>query len=81
MSALLKILPFPAAQRSAAEVASLPASPLGRLVLTLVLRIETWSRGRRERAMLRALDHRLLKDIGVTPCEVEREAGKPFWVE
>ncbi|HYD30520.1 MAG TPA: DUF1127 domain-containing protein [Azospirillaceae bacterium] len=79
MSAQLKILPFPAADQDAAR--NLPASRCGRFLLHIVLTVETWSRRRHERAMLRALDGRLLKDIGVTPCEVEREAAKPFWAD
>ena len=33
----------------------------------------------RQRQALRALDDRLLKDIGVSRAEAEREANKPFW--
>jgi uncharacterized protein YjiS (DUF1127 family) len=33
----------------------------------------------RQRQALRALDDRLLKDIGVSRADAEREANKPFW--
>jgi uncharacterized protein YjiS (DUF1127 family) len=33
----------------------------------------------RQRQALRALDDRLLRDIGLTRAEAEREARKPFW--
>ncbi len=36
-------------------------------------------RVRRERRLLRGLDERMLKDIGLTSGDVEREAGRSFW--
>ena len=33
----------------------------------------------RQRRALAQLDRRLLRDIGVTPEQAEREAAKPFW--
>jgi uncharacterized protein YjiS (DUF1127 family) len=33
----------------------------------------------RQRQALMALDDRLLKDIGVSRADAEREANKPFW--
>jgi uncharacterized protein YjiS (DUF1127 family) len=38
-----------------------------------------WLRSTRERQELARLDHRMLRDIGVTPNEVARECHKPFW--
>lgn len=33
----------------------------------------------RQRRALAHLDRRLLRDIGVTPEQAEREAARPFW--
>jgi uncharacterized protein YjiS (DUF1127 family) len=38
-----------------------------------------WRARGRERAALRALDDRALRDIGVSRAEVWREIDKPFW--
>ena len=41
--------------------------------------IRQWPKRLRARHELAELDHRLLRDIGVTPSEVARECAKPFW--
>lgn len=33
----------------------------------------------RQRRALARLDDRLLKDIGITRCDVEQEISRPFW--
>ncbi len=38
-----------------------------------------WQARVSERAHLRALDDRLLKDMGLSRADVAREAAKPFW--
>jgi uncharacterized protein YjiS (DUF1127 family) len=38
-----------------------------------------WLKRIHERHELVRLDDRMLRDIGVTPSEVAREMGKPFW--
>ncbi len=43
-------------------------------------RLRKWRRRRRSRALLVQLDDYLLKDIGITHAEAEREANKPFWL-
>ena len=48
---------------------------LGGLFGPLVL----WQRRWQQRQHLAGLDAHLLRDIGVTPREAFREAGKPFW--
>ena len=39
----------------------------------------TWRHRARQRRQLARLDDALLKDIGLTRCDAEMEAGKPFW--
>jgi uncharacterized protein YjiS (DUF1127 family) len=38
-----------------------------------------WIERQRERQALLRLDDRMLRDIGLTRVDVEREADKPFW--
>jgi uncharacterized protein YjiS (DUF1127 family) len=38
-----------------------------------------WQEVARQRRALLALDERLLKDIGITRPDAEREASRPFW--
>jgi uncharacterized protein YjiS (DUF1127 family) len=38
-----------------------------------------WREVARQRRALLELDERLLKDIGITRADAEREAGRPFW--
>jgi uncharacterized protein YjiS (DUF1127 family) len=38
-----------------------------------------WAKRTRERRELATLDHLMRRDIGVTPCEIDRECAKPFW--
>ena len=42
--------------------------------------LREWRRRRRSRATLALLDARMLKDIGVTYFDAQREANKPFWL-
>jgi uncharacterized protein YjiS (DUF1127 family) len=39
----------------------------------------TWQRRHKDRMHLMSLDDRLLRDIGISPADVDREASKPFW--
>ena len=41
--------------------------------------LEAWGDRVRQRRELLTLDARMLRDIGVTQCEVFEEARKPFW--
>lgn len=50
--------------------------PLHARVLTV---LRTWVTRSRSREQLRALDHRLLQDIGVRYEDALLEARKPFW--
>ena len=38
-----------------------------------------WQEVARQRRALLALDERVLKDIGITRADAEREASRPFW--
>ncbi|MCD1635938.1 DUF1127 domain-containing protein [Martelella mediterranea] len=46
------------------------------MINTLFIR---WPQRRRQRMDLLELSDDHLKDIGVTPAEARREAGRPFW--
>ncbi|WP_230721888.1 DUF1127 domain-containing protein [Martelella mediterranea] len=48
----------------------------GLMINTLFIR---WPQRRRQRMDLLELSDDHLKDIGVTPAEARREAGRPFW--
>ncbi len=41
--------------------------------------LNTWRRRARERRELSTLDQRALRDLGLSPSEVNFEANKPFW--
>lgn len=52
----------------------------GRSVFTVIGRtLVLWQDRARQRAHLASLDHRMLRDIGLSPAEVAGEASKPFW--
>ena len=42
-------------------------------------RFLAWQRRHKDRMHLLSLDDRMLRDIGVTLADVDREASKPFW--
>ena len=39
----------------------------------------TWQRRHKDRMHLMSLDDRLLRDIGISYADGDREASKPFW--
>lgn len=39
----------------------------------------TWRRRAQERRELATLDHRTIRDLGLSPSEIQFEANKPFW--
>jgi uncharacterized protein YjiS (DUF1127 family) len=41
--------------------------------------LATWRRRAKERKELANLDHRTLRDLGLSASEVQFEANKPFW--
>jgi uncharacterized protein YjiS (DUF1127 family) len=66
-----------AAKGFADRVSAVPpdAGFAARLLATLF----KWHERARQRRQLYALDDRMLKDIGITRVDVEREGGKHFW--
>ena len=52
----------------------------GRSVFTVIGRtLVLWQDRARQRAHLASLDHRMLRDIGLSPADVAGEASKPIW--
>jgi len=49
--------------------------------LWVLATLRQWRRRSRDRAELATLDHRMLRDIGLTEGEREFLANKPFWRE
>lgn len=47
--------------------------------LPRLLPFRRWATVARERRLLAALDARMLRDIGRSRAEAEREAARPFW--
>jgi uncharacterized protein YjiS (DUF1127 family) len=43
-------------------------------------RLGEWQRRSRSRQELESLSDATLRDIGITRCDVHREANKPFWM-
>lgn len=41
--------------------------------------LREWQNRARSRAALKSLDDRMLKDMGLTIVDVDRETSKPFW--
>jgi uncharacterized protein YjiS (DUF1127 family) len=71
----LRALPAPHRRR---------ASPLlraRRIAALLAAGLARWHHLARQRRALRALSDDLLKDIGISRADAEREAGRPFWSE
>ena len=43
--------------------------------------LQTWRQRAHERQELAKLDHRTLRDLGLTESTIQFEANKPFWRE
>ncbi len=54
---------------------------LSRLPAVLIDTLLLWRERAAERAHLAALDDHLLRDVGLSRADVEREASIPFWRE
>lgn len=51
----------------------------GRALLSIMRRLGGWYDRWLQRQDLAELDDHILRDIGISPREVERECAKPFW--
>ena len=72
MSRLASLRPF----NTAVSCASHRIRGLARRIVSHVTR---WRRLANERRLLGSMDDRMLRDIGITRVEAERESRKPFW--
>lgn len=52
---------------------------LDRAAIRSVDLVFEWHARATERHVLRSLDDRMLRDVGLSRADVERELGKPFW--
>jgi len=50
-----------------------------KLTMAMLRLIEVWRARSSQRRQLSSLDNRLLKDFGISRCDAEAEARKPFW--
>ncbi len=41
--------------------------------------LATWRRRSRDRHELATMDHRTMRDLGISPTDIQFEANKPFW--
>jgi uncharacterized protein YjiS (DUF1127 family) len=55
----------------------LSASP--RFLEKLLGQVTEWRKRMRSRYLLSQLDYRMLNDVGLTRCDVDRECAKYFW--
>lgn len=55
-------------------------SPVG-LLRQMTDRLHRWRMLARERYLLQTLSDEILKDIGISRLDAEREARRPFWDE
>jgi uncharacterized protein YjiS (DUF1127 family) len=53
--------------------------PEGGALAGLLALVRRWRRARRDRRELASLSDHMLRDIGLSRADVEREALRPFW--
>lgn len=58
----------------------LAGTRVGATLGTAVVAVLNWQRRANERFALQSLDDRMLRDIGITHADADREARKPFWI-
>ena len=56
-----------------------PRAPLAGTFTAFSHILATWRRRAHERRELATLDHRTIRDLGLSPGEIQFEANKPFW--
>jgi uncharacterized protein YjiS (DUF1127 family) len=49
------------------------------LLTNLLSQVVQWQERARSRHLLRQLDDRMLRDVGLSRCDVDRECTKHFW--
>lgn len=65
---------------SPAQSASLaPTRGIGGFLAGLLYRLAEWQERAEQRTHLAGMDHRMLKDIGISSVDADRESSKPFW--
>ena len=52
---------------------------VARLIEKVGRAVLTWQQRAHDRALLASLDDRMLRDIGCSRADVDRECAKPFW--
>ena len=57
------------------------AHTLQRFATSVFATVLEWQERARQRYRLAELDDRMLKDIGLTRADVNREVEKPFWMQ
>lgn len=67
------------ARGNAVELTSVVGHKTNNVVVQAIHTLSVWNQRARQRRHLNRLDHRLLKDIGITYADVDREMHKPFW--
>ena len=55
------------------------SASISRVVERALGTLLAWQQRANDRAVLGSLDDRMLRDIGCTRADVERECAKPFW--
>ncbi|HEV2099498.1 MAG TPA: DUF1127 domain-containing protein [Stellaceae bacterium] len=75
-------MPLAHSGHAAAEIPRHSGShKLGHFAARLLATVQAWRRRARDRALLAALDDRMLADIGLSRAEAEFLGNKPFWRE
>ncbi len=72
---------FEATRRRFSPVPHRTRGALGRIAGRALATLREWRRRTHDRAELAKLDHRMLRDIGLTEADAEYLSSKPFWRE
>jgi uncharacterized protein YjiS (DUF1127 family) len=72
---------FEATRRRVGAVPRRSRGALSGIVGRVLATFREWRRRAHDRAELATLDHRMLRDIGLTEAEAEFLSSKPFWRE